>query len=230
MATTLASPAQTGGRTGLLALLFAGFVLTGIPTVIIGPILPVFIARWALNDSQAGFFFTVQFAASLCGVWIATALTSWRGYRPPLVLGYALTGVGLALLNAPTHTQALIATASFGVGYGTVTPPTNLSAAEAGGERSAGLVSLLNFAWGIGAVACSPLILLALRHRLLSPLLLTIAVGAVLLAGFFLAVTFPADPHRNASASSPSPSIPIRAFAITIAVSALFFIYVGTET
>jgi fucose permease len=230
MATTLASPARTGSSTRLLALLFAGFVLIGIPTVIIGPILPVFISRWSLDDSQAGFFFTVQFASSLCGVWIATALTHWRGYRSPLVLGYALTGAGLALLNAPTHAQALIATALFGVGYGTVTPPTNLSAAEAGGERSAGLVSLLNFAWGIGAVACSPLILLALRHRLLSPLLLTVAVGAVLLAGSFLTVTFPVDPHRSTSESSPAPSIPIPALAITIAVSTLFFIYVGTET
>src|ERR1700688_4303470 len=230
MAATLASPARTGSSTRLLALLFTGFVLIGIPTVIIGPILPVFISRWSLNDSQAGFFFTVQFASSLCGVWIATALTHWRGYRPPLVLGYALTGAGLALLNAPTHAQALIATALFGVGYGMVTPPTNLSAAEAGGQRSAGLVSLLNFAWGIGAVACSPLILLALRHRLLSPLLLTVAVGAVLLAGSFVAVSFPVDPHRSASESSTSPVIPVPALAITIAVSALFFIYVGTET
>ena len=230
MATTLASPARTGSSTRLLALLFAGFVLIGIPTVIIGPILPVFISRWSLDDSQAGFFFTVQFASSLCGVWIATALTHWRGYRSPLVLGYALTGAGLALLNAPTHAQALIATALFGVGYGTVTPPTNLSAAEAGGERSAGLVSLLNFAWGIGAVACSPLILLALRHRLLSPLLLTVAVIAILLAGSFLAVTFPVDPHRRTSESPPAPSTPIPALAITIAVSTLFFIYVGTET
>jgi fucose permease len=230
MATTLASPAQSGSRTGLLALLFVGFVLTGIPTVIIGPILPVFISRWSLDDSQAGFFFTVQFTASLCGVWIATALTSWRGYRPPLVLGYALTGAGLALLNAPTHAQALIATALFGVGYGTVTPPTNLSAAEAGGERSAGLVSLLNFAWGIGAVACSPLVLLALRHQLLSPLLLAVAVGALLLAASFLAANFPPEMHRSAGQSSSSPSTPIPALIITIAISALFFIYVGTET
>ena len=230
MTTTLASPGRSGSRTVLLALLFVGFVLIGIPTVIIGPILPVFISRWSLDDSQAGFFFTVQFASSLCGVWIATALTHWRGYRPPLILGYALTGAGLALLNAPTHTQALLATALFGVGYGTVTPPTNLSAAEAGGERSAGLVSLLNFAWGIGAVACSPLVLLALRHRMLTPLLLAIAIGALLLAGCFFAVSFPVDTHRSASESSTSSLSPTPAFAITMAVSALFVVYVGTET
>src|SRR6266851_12500 len=164
MATTLASPARTGSRTGLLALLFVGFVLTGIPTVIIGPILPVFISRWSLDDSQAGFFFTVQFAASLCGVWIATALTSWRGYRPPLVLGYALTGTGLAL-----------------------------------------------------------------RHQMLSPLLLAVAVGALLLAGSFLSANFPREMHRSADQSS-TPSAQIPAFMITVAISALFFIYVGTET
>jgi fucose permease len=213
----------------LLALLFAGFVLTGIPTVIIGPILPVFISRWSLNDSQAGLFFTVQFAASLCGVWITTGLTAWRGYRPSLVLGYLLTGAGLAFLNASTHAVALAATAAFGLGYGIVTPPTNLSAAEAGGTRSAGLVSLLNFAWGIGAVACSPLILLALRHQFLPALLFTVAFCAFALAGAFLFVAFPADKHASAAESSSAPAV-TPALAMTVGVAALFFLYVGTET
>src|ERR1700688_4860042 len=137
MATTISAAPRSSNSKGLLALLAAGFALTGIPTVIIGPILPLFISRWSLNDSQAGLFFTVQFAAALCGVWITTALTAWRGYRPGLALGYLLTRVGLALLNAPTHALALVATAAFGLGYGVAIPPSNLSAAEAGGKRSA---------------------------------------------------------------------------------------------
>jgi MFS transporter, FHS family, glucose/mannose:H+ symporter len=229
MSSTVAVPVRAGSRTGLLTLLFAGFVLTGIPTVIIGPILPQFISRWSLNDSQAGLFFTVQFAASLCGVWITTWLTSWRGYRPGLVLGYALTGIGLAFLNAPTHAVALAATAAFGLGYGIVVPPTNLSAAESGGKRSAGLVSLLNFAWGIGAVACSPLILLAVRHQFLPGFLVTVAFCAFALAGAFLLVSFPADQRADSAGSASSPSA-IPSLAITVAVAALFFIYVGTET
>ena len=229
MATTLTPPAQAPSSTGLLAVLSAGFVLIGIPTVIIGPILPVFISRWSLDDSQAGFFFTVQFASALCGVWLATALTAWRGYRPPLVIGYVLTGIGLAMLNAPTHVLALAATATFGVGYGMVTPPTNLSAAEAGGERSAGLVSLLNFAWGVGAVSCSPLILLALRHQFLSALLLGLAVCAFLIAGALLFSRFP-DEHHSNSVGSATPQLSTSAILLLIAVAALFFIYVGTET
>src|ERR1700722_9000508 len=95
MAATTSVASRTSKGTGLLALLAAGFILTGIPTVIIGPILPVFISRWSLSDTQAGLFFTVQFMAALCGVWITTALTSRHGYRQSLVIGYLLTGAGV---------------------------------------------------------------------------------------------------------------------------------------
>ncbi len=226
MATTIPTASHSRDSKNLLALLAAGFILTGIPTVIIGPILPVFISRWSLSDTQAGLFFTVQFMAALCGVWITTALTSRHGYRPSLVIGYLLTGAGLAALNAPTHVLALVATAAFGVGYGMVVPPTNLSAAEAGG---ASMVSLLNFAWGIGAVACSPLILVALRHHFLTSFLWIVGLCALLLAAGFLLVRFPADVHAT-STESTGARVATPALAITVAVSALFFTYVGTET
>ena len=230
MAATIATPSRApASKKPLFVLLFAGFVLLGIPTVIIGPILPVFISRWALSDSQAGIFFTVEFTASLAGVWVATWLAAKRGYRPPLFLGYLLTAIGLALLNASSEGVALLATAAFGLGYGCAVPPTNLSAAEAGGERSAGLISFLNFAWGIGAVACSPLILLALRHHFLSSLLSTIAGTSLLIAVGFLFVAFPADKHAAADNSSSAPAI-LPGLAVTISIAALFFIYVGTET
>jgi FHS family glucose/mannose:H+ symporter-like MFS transporter len=227
MAATTSAASRASKRTGLLALLGAGFVLTGIPTVILGPILPLFISRWSLSDTQAGLFFTVQFTAALCGVWITTGLTSWRGYRPGLVIGYVLTGLGLATLNAPTHTLALAATACFGVGYGMVVPPTNLSAAEAGG---AGTVSLLNFAWCIGAVACSPLVLLAFRNHFLSTFLWIVAFGAFVLAVCFLFVSFLPEAHARPVAGSRFTTARTPVLGVTIAVSVLFFIYVGTET
>jgi MFS transporter, FHS family, glucose/mannose:H+ symporter len=226
MAATIPAVTRARDSKGLLALLAAGFILTGIPTVIVGPVLPLFISRWSLSDAQAGLFFSVQFTAALCGVWITTAFTSRYGYRPSLVIGYVLTGAGLAALNAPTHVLALAATAAFGVGYGMVVPPTNLSAAEAGG---ASMVSLLNFAWGIGAVACSPLILVALRHHFLTGFLWTVAAGALGLAACFIFVAFPAEANARSNQSGGLPAAS-PALAITIAVSALFFVYVGTET
>ena len=138
------------------------------------------------------------------------------------MIGYILTGAGLALLNAPTHALALVATAAFGLGYGIVTPPTNLSAAEAGGKNSAGLVSLLNFAWGIGAVACSPLIMLALRHQFLSTLLYALALCAFALAGCFLFVSFPARASRQSDGVRGTGRAATPALAITVAVSPRF--------
>jgi MFS transporter, FHS family, glucose/mannose:H+ symporter len=211
----------------LIALLSAGFILTGFPTIIAGPILPTFISRWNLTDSQAGFFFTVQFAASLAAVWITTGLTAWRGYRPGLVIGYVLTGVGLALLNAPTHGIALLGVACYGMGYGLVVPPTNLAGAEAGG---AGVVSLLNFAWGIGAVACAPLVSVSLRHHSLTPFLVTLAAVAIALAALFIFVSLPErhkdseNTHTNGVADTSIPPVKITAIVATI-----FFLYVGSE-
>src|SRR5882762_11169275 len=87
----------------LLFLLFAGFVLSGIATTIVGPMLPVFIRRWGLDDGQAGLFSSIQFLAALAGTLASSVIASWYGYRPALVLGYALMGGGLACLNADRH-------------------------------------------------------------------------------------------------------------------------------
>jgi MFS transporter, FHS family, glucose/mannose:H+ symporter len=224
------SPAKKENRKSLIALLFAGFVLTGIPTVIMGPILPVFIARFSLNDAQAGLFFTVFFATSLAGVWLNTALSSWRGgYRWGLVTGYLLTGAGLSFFDAPRYLLAVLAASAFGLGYGFISPSTNLTAAEVGGKSSAGLVSLLNFAWGVGAVACSPLILMAVREHTLTALLLVLGACAWALAAAFVFVWFPSDgaPEESGRAASDSAGTPDILF--TTGVASLFFVYVGTE-
>src|ERR1700730_17368277 len=181
----------------LLVLLFAGFVLSGIATTIIGPMLPVFIRKWRLDDGQAGLFSSVQFLAALVGTGISGAWMAWRGYRPSLVAGYALIGYGLATLNASTHVNALAATAAFGLGYGLITPGTNLYVAEAGGARGASLLNLLNFTWGGGAMACSTLIAMALRRNRLPALLIGYAIFGGLLAFALLFARFGPEKHEK---------------------------------
>jgi hypothetical protein len=48
-----ASPSSQGM---IFYLLCAGFVVNGIVISFIGPLLPVFIAKWGLDDSRAGLF------------------------------------------------------------------------------------------------------------------------------------------------------------------------------
>src|SRR3981189_556422 len=184
-ASAAASVATNGQRhRNLLFLLFAGFVLSGIATTIVGPMLPVFIRRWSLDDGQAGLFSSIQFLAALGGTLASSVIASWYGYRPALVLGYALMGGGLACLNADAHAFALAATTAFGLGYGLITPGTNLFVAELGGAKSASFLNQLNFAWGAGAMSCAALIALALKHNALSVLLAGAAIfGVTLVVG-----------------------------------------------
>ncbi len=219
---------ETEGHRNLLILLFAGFVLSGIATTIIGPMLPIFIRRWSLDDGQAGLFSTIQFLAALGGTLASSAIAAWRGYKPPLVLGYALMGGGLASLNANTHGVALTATAAFGLGYGLITPGTNLFVAELGGAKSASLLNQLNFAWGAGAMACSPLIALALKHDGLASLLTGTAIfGGILMLGL-LFVSFGVQKHEKDASTAPAAS-PAIGLGVTIALAAMFFIYVAME-
>lgn len=219
---------QPPKRGPLLTLLFAGFVLSGIATTIVGPVLPIFIRRWSLDDGQAGLFSSVQFLAALVGTLASSAIASWRGYKPALVAGYALMGVGLAALNADTRAVALVATMGFGLGYGLSTPGTNLFVAELGGKKSASLLNLLNLSWGAGAMACSPLIGLAMRHNRVSALLMGYAIFGTVIAAGILPASFGGG-HSDNATESGSP-MPIAGLAVMVAMAVLFFTYVAVET
>jgi fucose permease len=210
----------------LLALFFAGFVLTGLEITLIGPLLPTFIQRWGLSDSRAGILGAVQFGASLAGVWLSSLITHYLGARVSLILGYFFMAAGLATLNAASLTVALLALAALGLGYGLVVPPTNLGVAQIGGARSAALVSLVNFAWGAGAVSCSPLVLIALKNGVLAEFLLGSAAFGALLTLFAFFVEMPAPRQETRESVEAANKV---AVANTIALAALFFLYVGIE-
>ena len=213
----------------ITALLFTGFVVNGIVTVILGPVLPVLIARWGLNDSQAGAFFPTQFIGSWLGTVVSSAVIARRGYRLPIGIGYALLGVGVAGLSSPNMFGALAAAAIFGFGYGMLSPGTNLYIAEISGARRASAVSLVNFTWGIGAVACPALVLLALRGHHLSLFLwmITVAGGAISAAVFLV----PWNRTGGVEAITDSANEPYRKIPhVGYILAALFFIYVGAET
>jgi len=219
---------EAQGHRNLLILLFAGFVLSGIATTIVGPMLPIFIRRWSLDDGQAGLFPSIQFLAALGGTLASSAVAAWWGYRPALVMGYALMGGGLASLNADTHGVALTATAAFGLGYGLITPGTNLFVAELGGAKSASLLNQINFAWGAGAMICSPLIALALKRNGLGILLTGTAVfGGVLVLGL-LFVSFGVQKQGN-DVNTTGVTSAAFGLGVTIALAAMFFIYVAME-
>lgn len=208
------------------AAVLGGFVVAGVVTVLLGPILPVLISRWSLSDERAGLFFTVQFTSNMAGLASLSALLPKRGYKFTLVLGFAAIALGLAGLNASSQFGGLAATAVYGYGLGLVLSSSNLWVAETAESRRVAALSILNFAWGVGAIACPPLVLLAQRHGAISWFLYGVAASAVCAALVLIMMDLGVQTRTQDAAETPKQW----ASKLTaIAFGALFYLYVGTE-
>ena len=114
------------------------FLPTGILQTLLGPMLPILIVRWALNDTQAGNLFLVQFLASLAGVQLSGLLLTRWGYRPAFLCGLLLMACGVSTLLLGSSALGMAAVAAYGLGLGLLVPSDNLLIAEIGsGSTSA---------------------------------------------------------------------------------------------
>src|SRR5690349_21145048 len=232
--TQIAPAPRFSAQTVIFYLLCASFVVNGIIITFIGPILPVFITKWNLDDSRAGLFSFTQFTGSIVGVLGSSVLTSAKGYKPAITIGLAMMGVGFALLDAPTFPLALAASVFYGVGYGLSTPGTNLWVGESYGERRASALNVINLAWGLGAICSSPLVMLTVRKAQVPALLYIVGAVCVAISIALLRMPFERPGAESVpSSSSPGESArpsPLRASTwIAILLGVLFFVYVGTE-
>jgi len=201
------------------------FVLTGIITTLLGPMLPFLSARWTLNDAQSGHLFTVQFLASLFGVALSTFFTRRNKYRFALMLGLALMGLGAALLAHSDWLLGIIAISTYGVGLGLTIPAANLLIGELNPSSRAAALNLLNFSWGIGAVG-SPFAIQVLKDSLGLYLFLVAALLG-LSALSMLWVPVPQRSHPTKNRDSDLTVVWWSRFVLILGI--LFFAYVGTE-
>jgi MFS transporter, FHS family, glucose/mannose:H+ symporter len=207
----------------------ADFVLTGVVMTLLGPLLPVLIARWSLSDAQAGYLFIAQFVSSTLGMFASGLLARRLGYRRTMLLGLLVMAAGLVLLARGDWFLGLTAVSVFGVGFGATTPAVNLFVADANPGKRASALSLVNASWGIGAMSCP--LLVAAAQRAQHPLLFLYGTaGAMLLLALSLIrVRFAADTRaaagerfRTSKTGGWNHLVPL--------ITAVFFVYVGTET
>lgn len=199
---------------------------TGVMTTLLGPLLPALVAHWKLNDSQAGAFFTCQFLGSMTGVLLSGLLGARLGPRRCMALGAGLMSLGIGAMSFAPWLAALVCTWVYGVGLGFAIPAANLFIANVNSARRGAALNLLNFSWGVGAIA-SPWLVDLLGGRGLSTLLLVLALAIAAVSPLLLAATWPEvsleDPKARAESKVTGQYAAILRFA------ALFFFYVGTE-
>src|SRR5438876_2409411 len=228
MNTEIATPPPMRTASGTL-LVHAAFVLTGVMTTLLGPMLPVFSARWSLSDSQAGYLFTAQFATSILGVAISSLMVHRYGYRLTLVFGLWFMAVGAGVLAGASWIVGLVSVCVYGFGLGLTIPTANLLIAKLHPDRRAAALNLLNFSWGIGAVGC-PFVVAALQGSQRTSLLLfgmTVCLGFVAIS--LGCIRMPADTKGNSKKEVPLDK-KIWTNRFVPILGALFFIYVGTES
>ena len=210
------------------ALVHVAFVLTGVMTTLLGSMLPVFSARWAINDTQAGYLFTAQFVSSTVGVLLSAPVIQRYGYRIELVLGLGTMATGAAVLAYASWTAGIVAVCSYGFGIGFISPTANLLIAELNPTNRAAALNWLNFSWGIGAVGWPfGVALLAPSHRT-SLLMFGMAAALSLTALSLTFFPFPMPKQPRVRLGCGSATSPWRGHFVFL-LGSLFFLYVGTE-
>ena len=233
MATTLPAPAkrqapgiQLSPRNAAAFTLFACalFIVLGVVTTLLGPILPLVAARWSISTAQQGSLFFWQFIASTVGALLSGMLLARRSFRFTVALGVTLCLGGVAALIWADWNLGRAAVAAYGFGLGLALPAFNLAVAETNQVRRAAAVSLLNFAWGLGAI--SGPVLLRLTHDLTMFLAL---VGALVALGLFPLLVWDlpdrayrgTDKAKAAVLTHPWRLVPLFAFSM--------FVFCGVE-
>jgi MFS transporter, FHS family, glucose/mannose:H+ symporter len=203
-----------------LAPLFIATAAWGLVTVMLGPLLPSLIARWHIQDAQAGSLFTASFLGQLVGAWFAA-----RNLRRSLLWGAALSSAATAALAWSSYPVAHIAFFVAGIGISLGLASGNIVAGTSTIQRAQTL-ALFNISWSTGAIACS---LLARLSAPLHPRLFFFIASIFMALAGALVSTLPGfvTKHRTTVtrplSSLPLPTLPLLLFAITM------LLYIGNE-
>lgn len=223
---------QPSAAVFLKILLHAGFLASGIATVLIGQILPFLAAKFALDDRQTGDFFIWQLSGSLIGTLTANRFGRGGKFVLAVALGCLLMAIGVALLNADS---LLVCYAGFfinGVGIGLTLPSINMLTLELSEpRRAASALSFLNFFWGVGAIASQPFVDLTSRPASIF-LPTAILSGALLIIGAATAFTPKGIEQRPLATNETADEFaaPIWTNPIAWTIALFNFVHVGFES
>jgi MFS transporter, FHS family, glucose/mannose:H+ symporter len=198
------------------------FVIAGLCTVMLGPLLPILMAHWQIQDAKAGTLFTAYFTGNFVGAWFAT-----RNLRSSLVYGAALSGVACLSLARLNFNAAHIALFCMGLGLGAGLTAGNVIVGTVIPAARTRLLTLLNVAWGVGAISCSLLLRLSL-HAGISSFFFATAFCLVFSALVSTAIPRSANPPSPPDAYSPEDSHTVPTFAL-LAFACAIALYVGIE-
>lgn len=196
--------------------------ILGIVTTLLGAILPLISQRWSLSAVQAGQLFSWQFVSATLSTVVSAWIFRKRTFKLPILIGIALSLLGVAFLSRVDWHFGRYCIACYGVGLGLSLPALNLAVSEANRARRAASLSWLNASWAAGAVA-GPLLLLVIRDLDRFLALLSIALSVCFLTSAAIPISKQGDNRFETTA--------LRSGGLKWAMllSSAFFLLVGSE-
>jgi fucose permease len=208
-----------------------GFLLIGVVNTMLGPLLPLLSARWALDDSQAGSLFLAQPVGAILGSMLSGSLIKRFGFTLPLTCGFGVMSISTACLGLGAWGVGVASIFGSGLALGLTIPTINLLISEINPQRRAAALNILNLVWGIGAVAGPVLLSTLSRASGLTGALLFLAVSAVMIAILLARCPAMASQAAPADEAALPPSL-ARLWHGTypLLAGALVFVDIGTES
>lgn len=211
--------------------LHAVFFLSGITTVLIGQILPIFARHFSLNDLQVSYFFPAQFAGSIAGTYLTSLFGRKNDFLTASVIGGILMACGVLLMNVDIFSLCLVGFLINGLGVGMTLPSINMLILDMNTDRPGSALSILNFCWGLGAIVSKPFVDLFSTANSIG--LTTFVLAAPLMASAFL--LFVAAGKKKISPAHVSETddtdvIPIWTLPIAWMIALFNFVHVGFES
>ncbi len=206
-----------------LRLMNVAFLLAGLATFLLGPILPLLSTRWSLPDQQAGLLLLAQFTgATLGGATVSKRLPQ------AFLLGTSIAALGfITFANAPGLPLACIALLIAGFGVGRIIASVNIIAGDRSTQHRGSALARLNIAFSLGCLL-SPLLAAWLTPRFALNHLLD------LFAALFAAVALALwqelrQPAPQEAALQPAPTT--RLFtSLFLLFASILFLYGALET
>jgi MFS transporter, FHS family, glucose/mannose:H+ symporter len=200
-----------------------GFLLAGLGTVMLGPLMPTLLHDWRLTDQQGGLLLAAKFVGSFLG-----GVSVPRRLRLGVLGGmvFACAGFGAFALSVGLMSGAACLFVG-GFGLGQIIASTNILIGRRYREHTGSALASVNFFWSLGAVLCGVIAAAALpRFHLRGPLLT--------LAGLFLVTGLGGllNPSQKAAATAESSAVaaPPLPMPILTRFALLLFLYGGLET
>jgi fucose permease len=196
--------------------LAAGFLLAGLGTVLLGPILPALAHNWHIDDAQSGLLLAAKFAGSFLG-----GVSVPRRLRLGIASGMVSSCIGFtAFALSPGLLTGCL-------GLGQIIASTNILAGRRYRRHTGSALASLNFFWSLGAVVCGLIAAAVLpRWGLRGPLLSFAAMFLVAGLGGWIG-TARSSPDTVAASAPEAAALPR---SILIHFALLLFLYGGLET